>query len=153
MLSYKDLNTLQNYCDTLSIVEIRRLLDKLIHEYCQYKQSGSPEDCAQRKEWMKMSYEDIRNRFNDIVYDLLNEKDYIPPSFYKILRKHSESFMKGLADGLKTSENFQKLDEDVTKLEKLSGYSLDKLLEMFATGWTLEPPEKNFTLIELLKEE
>lgn len=61
--------------------------------------------------------------------------------------------MKGLADSLKTSENFQKLDEDMTKLEKLSGYSLDKLLEMFATGWTLEPPEKNFTLIELLKEE
>ena len=73
MLSYKDLNTLQNYCDTLSIVEIRRLLDQLIHEYCQYKQSGSPEDCAQRKEWMEMSYEDIRNNFNNIVQGLRNE--------------------------------------------------------------------------------
>lgn len=73
MLSCKDLATLQNYCDTLSIVEIRRLLDQLIHEYCQYKQSGSPEDCTQRKEWMEMSYEDIRNRFNDIVQDLRNE--------------------------------------------------------------------------------
>ena len=73
MLSYKDLNTIQNYCDTLTDPEIRRMLDQLIHEYCQYKQSGSPEDCAQRKEWMEMSYEDIRNRFNDIVQDLRNE--------------------------------------------------------------------------------
>ena len=73
MLSYKDLNTLQKYCDTLNDPEIRRMLDQLIHEYCQYKQSGSPEDCAQLKEWMEMSYEDIRNRFNDIVQDLRNE--------------------------------------------------------------------------------
>ena len=73
MLSYKDLNTLQNYCDTLTDPEIRIILDQLIHEYCNYKQSGSPEDCAQRKEWMEMTYEDIRNRFNDIVQDLRNE--------------------------------------------------------------------------------
>lgn len=73
MLSNKDLNTLQKYCDTLNDPEIRRMLDQLIHEYCQYKQSGSPKDCAQRKEWMEMSYEDIRNRFNDIVQDLRNE--------------------------------------------------------------------------------
>ena len=73
MLSYKDLNTLQKYCDTLNDPEIRIILDQLIHEYCQYKQSGSPEDCAQRKEWMEMSYEDIRYRFNDIVQDLRNE--------------------------------------------------------------------------------
>ena len=73
MLSYKDLNTLQKYCDTLNDPEIRRMLDQLFHEYCQYKQSGSPEDCAQRKEWMEMSYEDIRNRFNDIVQGLRNE--------------------------------------------------------------------------------
>ena len=73
MLSYKDLNTLQNYCNTLTDPEIRIILDQLIHEYCRYKQSGSPEDCAQRKEWMEMSYEDIRNRFNDIVQDLRSE--------------------------------------------------------------------------------
>ena len=73
MLSYKDLNTLQKYCDTLNDPEIRRMLDQLIHEYCQYKQSGSPEDCAQRKEWMEMSYEDIRNSFNNIIHGLRNE--------------------------------------------------------------------------------
>ena len=47
MLSYKDLSTLQNYCNTLTDPEIRIPLDHLIHEYRQYKQSGSPEDCAQ----------------------------------------------------------------------------------------------------------
>ena len=73
MLSYKDLSALQKYCDTLTDPKIRIILDRLFHEYCQYKQSGSPEDCAQRKEWMEMSYEDIRNRFNDIVQDLRNE--------------------------------------------------------------------------------
>ena len=73
MLSYKDLSTLQNYCDTLTDPEIRTILDRLIHEYCQYKQSGSPKDCAQRKEWMEMTYEDIRNNFNNIVQDLRNE--------------------------------------------------------------------------------
>ena len=54
MLSYKDLNTLQNYCDTLTDPEIRIILDQLIHEYCQYKQSGSPKVCAQRKECIEM---------------------------------------------------------------------------------------------------
>ena len=73
MLSYKDLSTLQNYCDTLTDPEIRIILDRLIHEYCQYKQSGSPEDCAQRKEWMEMSYEDIRNNFNNTIQGLRNE--------------------------------------------------------------------------------
>ena len=73
MISCKDLNTLQNYCDTLTDPEIQIILGQLIHEYFRYKQNGSPEDCAQRKEWMEMSYEDIRNRFNDIVQDLRNE--------------------------------------------------------------------------------
>lgn len=79
-------------------------------------------------------------------------KEYIPPSFHVILTKHAESIMKGLAEGLKTPENFQKLDENVAKLERLSGYSLDKLLEMFAAGWTLEPPKKSCTVSELMKE-
>ena len=73
MLSYKDLSTLQKYCDTLTDPEIRIPLDQLIHEYCQYKKSGSPKDCAQRKEWMEMTYEDIRNNFNSIIQGLRNE--------------------------------------------------------------------------------
>ena len=60
--------------------------------------------------------------------------------------------MKGISNGLKTSEEFQKLNEDAIKLEQLSGYSLDKLIEIFAAGWTLEPPKKKCTVSELLKE-
>ena len=83
MLSCKDLSTLQKYCDILTDPEIRIILDRLINEYCQYKQSGSPEDCAQRKEWMEMTYEDIRNRFNDIVQDLRNEVAVIKKEYAK----------------------------------------------------------------------
>lgn len=80
-------------------------------------------------------------------------KEYIPPSFLDIAAKHSDLFMKGLAPVLKASEEFQKLDENVAKLERLSGYSLDELIEMFADGWTLEPPKKSCTLSELPKKE
>ena len=83
---------------------------------------------------------------------LTDVEEYIPPSFLKILTKHSDLFMKGLSNGLKTSEEFQKLNEDAIKLEQLSGYSLDKLIEIFAAGWTLEPPKKRCTVSELLKE-
>ena len=79
-------------------------------------------------------------------------KEYIPPSFHEILTKYAESFMKGFAYGLKTPEEFQKLDENMIKLERLSGYSLDKLIEMFAAGWTLEPPKKNCMVSEISKE-
>ena len=83
---------------------------------------------------------------------LTDVEEYIPPSFLKILTKHNNLFMKGLSNGLKTSEEFQKLNEDAIKLEQLSGYSLDKLIEIFAAGWTLEPPKKRCTVSELLKE-
>lgn len=79
-------------------------------------------------------------------------KKYIPPKFHEISTKHSNLFVKGLATGLNTSEEFQKLYENMIKLERLSGYSLDKLLEMFAVGWTLEPPKKSCMVSELMKE-
>lgn len=67
MLDCKDLVELQDFCDSLSDVRRRNLLSQLILEYGQYKRCGSPEDCAQRKEWMQMSYEDIMANFNSIV--------------------------------------------------------------------------------------
>lgn len=73
MLDYKDLAELQYFCDSLSDVRRRNLLSQLILEYGQYKRCGSPEDCAQRKEWMEMSYEDIRMRFNEKIQALRNE--------------------------------------------------------------------------------
>ena len=73
MLDYKDLAELQDFCDSLSDVRRRNLLSQLILEYGQYKRCGSPEDCAQRKEWMEMSYEDIRKSFNETIQALRNE--------------------------------------------------------------------------------
>lgn len=67
MLTIKEIRELQNYCDTLSIVNIRDILDQLLYEYKQYIKSGTPEECAQRKEWMQMSYEDIMTNFNSII--------------------------------------------------------------------------------------
>lgn len=73
MLSTKDLKELQEFCDNLSYVKIRESLDQLIYEYKQYMKSGTPEECAQRKEWMQMSYEDIMANFNSIVCALRKE--------------------------------------------------------------------------------
>lgn len=76
-------------------------------------------------------------------------KEYIPSSSHEALVDCAEAFTEGLTYGLKSHENFQKLDENVTKLEQLSGHSLDTLLEMFAAGWMLEPPKKSVTVEEL----
>ncbi len=73
MLNMKDLKELQDFSDTLSVVGIRNLLDQLLYEYKQYTKSGTPEECAQRKEWMQMSYEDIMANFNSIVGALRKE--------------------------------------------------------------------------------
>lgn len=39
--------------------------------------------------------------------------------------------------------------EKLTILEKLTGHSLDVLIEKIAAGWTLEPPKESCTLSEL----
>lgn len=67
MLTVKELKELQEYCDTLSMINIRDILNQLLYEYKQYMKIGTPEECAQRKEWMQMSYEDIMTNFNSIV--------------------------------------------------------------------------------------
>ena len=73
MLTVKELKELQEYCDTLSMVNIRDILNQLLYEYKQYIKSGTPEECAQRKEWMQISYEDIMANFNSIVGALRKE--------------------------------------------------------------------------------
>lgn len=67
MLTVKELKELQEYCDTLSMTNIHDILNQLLYEYKQYIKSGTPEECAQRKELMQMSYEDIMANFNSIV--------------------------------------------------------------------------------------
>jgi hypothetical protein len=81
MMTFDEMETVVELCDSLSDVKRKQALDKMIFEYRQYMRSGSPEDCAQRKEWMKMSYEDIRKNFNNTVNALRNEVKDIRNSY------------------------------------------------------------------------
>lgn len=81
MMTFDEMETVVELCDSLSDVKRKQALDKMIFEYRQYMRSGSPEDCAQRKEWMKMSYEDIRKNFNNTVNALRNEVTDIRNSY------------------------------------------------------------------------
>lgn len=47
--------------------------------------------------------------------------------------------------------NYRHLQETVTKLEYLSGYSLDQLIELFAAGWTLQQPKEPYKFSDLLR--
>lgn len=71
MLTVKELKELQEYCDTLSMVNIRDILNQLLYEYKQYIKTGTPEECAQRKEWMQMSSVDeaceLRDRLDELI--------------------------------------------------------------------------------------
>lgn len=73
MLTFEEMETVEKISGILSSVKQRVALEKMISEYRQYTRLGSPEDCAQRKEWMEMSYEDIRKNFNNTVNALRNE--------------------------------------------------------------------------------
>lgn len=81
MMTFDEMETVVELCDSLSDVKRKQALDKMIFEYRQYMRSGSPEDCAQRKEWMKMSYEDNRKNFNNTVNALRNEVKDIRNSY------------------------------------------------------------------------
>lgn len=81
MLTFEEMEAVEKISGILSSVKQRVALDKMIFEYRQYMRSGSPEDCAQRKEWMKMSYEDIRKNFNNTVNALRNEVKDIRNSY------------------------------------------------------------------------
>lgn len=73
MLTDKELLILCDVRDSLSNDRQRVLFNQLLFEYDQYKKCGTPDDCQQRKEWMRMPFEDIRDNFNDIVKGLQNE--------------------------------------------------------------------------------
>ena len=74
MFSNTEISKIKHAIDTHDLSdEDYELLDDIIYEYCQYRRCGSPEDCEQRKEWMEMSYEDIRKSFNETLDALRSE--------------------------------------------------------------------------------
>lgn len=81
MLTPKELEIVEELCSSLSDVKRKKALNNLLFEYRQYMRCGSPEECAQRKEWMQMSYEDIRENFNNTVKALQREVSDIRESY------------------------------------------------------------------------
>ena len=74
MLSNTEISKIKHAIETHDLSdEDYELIDDIIYEYCQYRRCGSPEDCEQRKEWMEMSYEDIRKSFNETLDALRSE--------------------------------------------------------------------------------
>lgn len=81
MLTLKELEIVEELCSSLSDVKRKKVLGNLLFEYMQYIRCGSPEECAQRKEWMEMSYEDIREKYNNTVKALQREVSDIRKSY------------------------------------------------------------------------
>ena len=103
MLTVKELKEIQEYCGTLSMVNIRNILNQLLYEYKQYIKSGTPEECAQRKEWMQMSYEDIMANFNSIVDAMRKEVADIKtetahPIFFELPEEAKEVLYEAIMD-------------------------------------------------------
>lgn len=77
MLNMIEMSDLWQYKDSLPDGRIKELLNNLLFEYNQYTECGTPEDCKQRMEWMKMSPEDIRKNWNTILKGMQQEIEYI----------------------------------------------------------------------------
>nr|WP_296955243.1 hypothetical protein [uncultured Mediterraneibacter sp.] len=73
MVSYKDLAELQAFCDDVSDEKIRHILDDVIFEYCKYRKYGTPSECAQRREWMSLSPDEILETYANTMIILQKE--------------------------------------------------------------------------------
>ena len=93
---------------------------------------------------------DCRDSWNDIYYNVSME-DFCPScgapidedknEYVEKKKKNPPSFINPalvITDRVKT---IQAYDEMNTKLTYLTGYDMKKLIELFAAGWTLEPPK------------
>lgn len=78
MLTQSQFEKLNEYCaQNMPDGEIKDIYFQLIDEYEKYIESGSPEECMQRKEWMSMSIDDVRIEFNNFVKEMRKEVEII----------------------------------------------------------------------------
>ena len=77
MLNMLEMSDLWQFKDSLPEGRIKELLNNVLFEYGRYTECGTPEDCKDRLEWMKMSPEDVRKNFNTIINGLRDEVEYI----------------------------------------------------------------------------
>ena len=77
MLNTIEMSDMWQFKDSLPDGRTKELLNRVLFEYSQYMDCGSPEDCKDRLEWMHMSPEDIRQKFNYLAKQFREEVEYI----------------------------------------------------------------------------
>ena len=77
MLNMIEMSDLWQFKDSLPDGRTKELLNNLLFEYNQYTECGTPEDCKNRLEWMKMSPEDVRKAFNKLQEGWREEVEHI----------------------------------------------------------------------------
>ena len=77
MLNMIEMSDLWQFKDSLPDGREKELLNNVLFEYSQYMECGTPEDCKNRMEWMKMSPEDIRKAFNKLQDGWREQVEYI----------------------------------------------------------------------------
>lgn len=77
MLNMIEMSDLLQFKDSLPDGREKELLNRVLFEYDQYTECGTPEDCKERLEWMQMSHEDIRIRLNKLIKGMREEVKYI----------------------------------------------------------------------------
>lgn len=77
MLDTMQMSDLLTFQQNMEAGKEKELLHLLLWEYRKYAECGTIEDCQQRKEWMEMSIEDIREKFAAMVKGMREEVEYI----------------------------------------------------------------------------
>ena len=77
MMDTMQMSDLLTYQQKMPDCPEKELLHQLLWEYGKYTECGTIEDCQQRKEWMELSVDDIRKKFNTMVKGMREEVEYI----------------------------------------------------------------------------
>lgn len=77
MLNMIEMSDMWQFKDSLPDGREKELLNRVLFEYSQYMDCGTPEDCKDRLDWMKMSPEDIRQKFNFFAKNMREEVEFI----------------------------------------------------------------------------
>lgn len=77
MLNYIQMSDLWQFQMEMPDCPEKELLHTVLFEYNQYTQIGSVKDCQNMKEWLSLSINDIRVKFNSFVKEMQQEVEYI----------------------------------------------------------------------------
>lgn len=67
VLNFVELSDLKLFQEGLEDGRIKDLLDLALHNLEEYQTCGTPWDCRDRMEWLKLSPEDVRKQYNWFV--------------------------------------------------------------------------------------